>query len=323
MSAIAFLAICLSVAQPAPVALHQVHKAGEKKTVEVRSHLITETKQLGLGTYIPDELDLQYDFTTEVMKEKSDGIVEIRYKRPTMTQIEGETEDRPPKKTVEKLNMEALLTLSPINEIIDMKDLTPKKPEKGKGGGGSAELRVRNTTRGLQGAMLGGFVQEIYRLALFVGSLDSALDFQPKLPYQEVEPGATWKRTASYTPQKLKSKEGKTVMQRLDYLYTYVGVVDAKGVKVHRVTADLEMNTDLLKYIKDSFENGEEATQDLKEVTLNLKSHIDYDLDLKTCQTLLAKAESKGGFKVVANEFPNDPVVDQKITGRTTMKPGK
>ncbi len=38
-------------------------------------------------------------------------------------------------------------------------------------------------------------------------------------------------------------------VQRLDYVYSYDGVVDSNGQKVHRVTAKLNLDTDAAPYI--------------------------------------------------------------------------
>jgi hypothetical protein len=47
--------------------------------------------------------------------------------RPTFTEVRGETFNSPPKTTVDKANLDFQLTVSPINEILGMKDLTKKK----------------------------------------------------------------------------------------------------------------------------------------------------------------------------------------------------
>lgn len=291
---------------------------------------MTETREIGLATFIPDETRLTYDFSLDVLKGLTDGFVQAKYKRPSMTQTSTDPESGEPRSDVEKMNMELDLTLSPINEITDVKDLTPKPKTNQKSGGWTVSdpklirhFRPMGVVPPVQGSLLSQFVGEIYRLALFMGSLDSALDFQPKLPFDEVKPGDTWKRTVSYSPQKLEAKGGKSVMQRLDYLYTYRGVVESNKVKVHRVSAELEMSTDLVKYIKDTFGNSDEIVNQLKEITLNLKAHIDYDLDLTSLQTTSAFATSKGGFKVVLIQAPDNPVVEQKISGETSLLPIK
>jgi hypothetical protein len=304
-------------AAPKPVSLQRVMKVGEKFSYAVKSHLLVEERQIGLDTFLPEELDLNYNFTFDVTKDKADGIVVGRYKRPTITQIEGETAETPPKTTVEKINWDIELTITPINEIIDQKDMNPKKtPPKS---GGTLRIATNTMSRaGIQGDIVGSFVSELYRLSLFVGGFDSALDFQPKLEDDEVVPGATWRRTVSYSPQKLKGSN-KMAMQRLDYVYTYVGVVESEGKKVHRVNATLNSKTDLAAFLRDAAPEDETVLQ-LKEIPFNLDAKIEYDLDLNTRTTIQANATSTGGFKLVLTQFPENPIVEQRVKGRTTLR---
>ena len=314
----------LAGVQEKPVQLQRTSKAGEKLSYSVKSFLQMETREIGLDTFLPDTVDINYDFTAEAVAAKADGIFDFRYKRPTMTVIEGETVDAGPKKIIEKPNFDLMITVSPINEFLETKDLSPKKPEPKKtgGGGGTRNFKLRGAKLqdpGLMGGgLIGQFIQEVQRLALFIGSIDTAIDFQPKLDFREVSKGDTWKRTISYSPQKLKSKGNKTVMQRLDYVYTYGGVVDSSGKKVNRVTAELKMNSDLVQFIKDNFDTSQ-GPFPFKEITFELAAKIDYDLDLVTGHTLKAEANSQGGFKIVAIQYPEDPIVEQKLKGNTKL----
>lgn len=313
----------LGSVQDKPVQLQRTSKAGEKLSYSVKSYLTMETRQIGLDTFIPESVDINYDFTAEAVAAKADGIFDFRYKRPTMTVIEGETVDEGPKKTIEKSNFDLMITMSPINEFLETKDLAPKKPEKDpkKTGGGGLRYSTAGTAQDplmMGGGLIGQFVQEVQRLALFIGSIDTAIDFQPKLDFREVSKGDTWKRTISYSPQKLKSKGNKTVMQRLDYVYTYGGVVESSGKKVNRVTAELKMNSDVVQFIKDNYDLSQGGFP-FKEITFQLNARIDYDLDLVTGHTLKAEANSEGGFKIVAIQYPDDPIVEQKLKGNTKL----
>jgi hypothetical protein len=323
------LAIACAVIAPAtpiddvkPVHLERVFRKGERMTYEVRSHLFVEARQLGLQTWMPDNLDLHYRFNKNVLDLLHDGYARVHYLRPTFTQVDGEQYDKPPKTTVEKLNWDILMTVSPINELIDIKDQTPKKPEPPKkpGGGGTlnAMLPAAAGQQGIQ-QFVGQFLGEIYRLALFVGSLDSALDFSPKLPHDEVKPGDTWKRTATHTPQRLPGGgDRKMAMQRLDYTYTYKGIVESNNQKVHRITAELALDTDLAEFVHD-LTGLKSADTGLKTIPMKLKASIDFDLDIATRRTLRAIANSEGGFSVVLTQFQT-PVEEQRIKGRTTMR---
>ncbi len=320
----ALLALSLSgPLQDKPVLLQRQSKLGEKLAYSVKSRLNLEQRQIGLDTFLPARVDINYDFLAEAVKEKADGIFDFHYTRPTMTIIDGETADHGPTTTTEKSNMDLMLTVTPINEFLELKDLAKKDPKKAKTGGGGGGLLAFGPTlgyrpQGLLDGFIGQFVSEIQRLALFIGSLDNAIDFQPKLDVREVSKGDTWKRTVSYSPQKLESKNGKSVMQRLDYVYTYQGIVDSKGIQVYRVTAELAMNSDLVQYIKDNFEVRGEL--DFKEMSFNLKAKIDYDLDLKTCHTVQAVANSEGGFKIVVKQYPDNPILEQRLVGTTTLR---
>lgn len=305
-----------AISAPEAISLNRVNKGGETQKYKVLSRLNVEQKQLGMDYFLPERFDLNYDFSLEVKKEKVDGIVEVLYKRPTMTQIIGETAEAPSQTKTEKVNYVYKLDLSPINKLLAMEDLSPKKPDGEKGGLRFLSPRPQGP---MQGTMVGMFISELQRLALFVGSLESSMDFQPKLPLFEVDKGDTWKETVSYSPQKLKSKSGKTVMQRLDYVYVYDGIVESKGAKVHRVTATLDMNADMAQFIKDSMGPGDFAQTGLKELNFNLKAKIEYDLDLVTRKTMRAEGNSAGGFKIVVTQFPNEPYIEQKLKGHTTM----
>lgn len=300
----------------APVTLGRVFIPNEKLTYAVRSNLHSETRPRGLQTWIPEDLDINYDFTTHIEALKADGIAVMHYQRPIVTEIQGETFDRPPVVKKQKVNYDFRLTVSPFNEVLEMKDLTPpKKPVKKTK---SAYWKTPAGRQGLQ-AMIGQFVGEVYRLSLFVGSFESALDFAPRTPFDAVNVGDTWKRTVGYQPQKLKGKDGKMATQRLDFTYTYKGLVNGAKGKVHRVEGKLNFTTDLAEFINQTFEVTSSDTG-LKSVPLSLDSTITFDLDPKTHHALGADAQSDGQFKVILTDNENDPIQEEKIKGRTSLR---
>lgn len=297
-------ALALSQTEPA-VSLNRSFAKGEKSRYEVKAHLVQETRVRGLRTFIPSDVDITYGFDTEVKEMKADGIALVHYKRPTVTVVDGETVDSPPKKTVEKVNMDALLTISPINEVMDVKDLSPQAQKK-------------TILKRQLGGVFAQFVDGIGEMVLFVGSIDSGLDFAPKLPFEEVQPGATWKRTAGYSPQKLSGKDGKVANQRLDYTYTYQGVVESNGKKVHRVTAELTLDSNVADFVNQMV--GSSASQTgVKEIDIKINSKIEFDLDLQTRKTLRALANSTGSAKFVTTTA-DDPAIEQKLKGRTLLR---
>ena len=300
------------------IQLARVFKAGEKLEYGVTSSISVQHRQRGLETWIPEDFDLNYKFTTEVKAMKADGVVDLVYLRPTTTTIEGETFNSPPKTDVEKTKLNMLLTVSPANEILAMKDLNPPKKEKK---GGDGDLRFTTKAAGARQGIpfIGQFIGEVHRLALFAGGFDSSLDFAPRLSFDKLKVGDSWKRTVGYSPQKLKGKDGKTVVQRLDYTFTYKGIVDSNGKKVYRVQGTVALDSDLATFVNDTFDAKPEDTG-LKTIPLQLKGTIDFDLDLATKKTLAAEAHSEGGFKIVLTDLPNDPVEEETFKGKTQLR---
>lgn len=313
------IAIAAIASPQEAIILNRVNKGGEIQKYRVLSTLDIEQKTIEMDYFLPDTFDLNYDFSIEVKKEKVDGIVEAIYKRPSMTLVTGATGESPSKKNIEKVDMQFRVDLSPINKLLAVEDIAPKKPATAATKGGLRLMTVPSVVTPAQGDFIGSFISELQRLALFVGSLESSMDFQPKLPLFEVSKGDSWKETVSYSPQKLNNKSGKTVMQRLDYTYVYDGIVDVKGTKVHRITATLNMNADMAQFMKDNMGASEFADSGLKELKFHLKAKIEYDLDLQTRKTQRAVGNSEGGFLIVVTDFPNKPVVEQKLRGHTVM----
>jgi len=312
---IAALVLCAALTSPAqtaaPVELLRVFTKGEKAAYSVKSSLAVEQRSAGLKTFLPQDVEISYDFTTEVLGVKADGICELRYRRPMMTEVLGETYDAPAKTRVEKVNMNLLLTLSPINEILNSKDDNVKKQGRDTVQPTFAVAATR------QDISLEAFTGELHRLALFLGSLDSSLDFSPKLPYDAVKPGDTWKRTVGFTPQKLAGKD-RSAVQRLDYVYTYRGVVTSGGKNVHRITADLDVDTDAAPFVNQVLGMKPEQSR-LKAVKLQLKATIEFDLDEKTRKTLRADARSTGAIRVDVTDLPHEALMEQRLKGRTLL----
>lgn len=304
-------------APSADVDIQRVFGKAEKGQYQVKSNLLVEERGDGLVTWMPSDLDIHYKFTYAVTETKPDGIVSIRYERPTMTETEGETFDTPAKTKVDKVDLKFQVVVSPINELLDIKDLNPKKPPPPSFRAMRAMARAGGTSTEAQD-VIGRFVGEIYRLSLFLGPLDSGLDFSPKLPFEEVKIGDTWKRTAGYSPQALGGRQGQSAVQRLDYTYEYKGVLEVEGKKVHRVTATLALDTDVGLFVNQLMQAKPEQTG-LKAVPLHLKATIEYDLDLATRRTLRANARSEGGFSIVLTQAPDAPVHEERLRGTTRM----
>ncbi|MFN3683394.1 MAG: hypothetical protein ACK41F_05605 [Fimbriimonadaceae bacterium] len=288
-----------------PVSLNRVFSKGERNQYEVKAHLVEETRAGGLQTFVPSDLDIAYRFEYAVSELKQDGIAVVRYLRPTMTITEGETVDSAPKTKVEKIDLDATITVSPINELLNIVE--------NKKSGLKKTVARRQLTE-----ILDAFVSGLGQMVLFIGSIDSSLDFAPKLPFDEVAPGDTWRRTAGYSPQRLAGQEGKSAVQRLDYTYRYDGVVGTGGRKVHRVTAELTVDTDLAEFLHQISGRKPEQTG-LKAIPFKLQSKMEFDLDLATRKTLRALATSQGQAQVLTTRR-TEPVLEQKMRGRTLLR---
>lgn len=313
LSAVVGLAL-IGLQQEAPATtLSRVFRAGDVFSYSAQSQLLVEQRQIGLNTFVPQELFLKYGFTARIIALKPEGICQMRYDRPTITQIDGETFASAPRTTVEKVNMKLMLEVSPINEILSIQDLTKTLPKKKpvkllfSSGGASAQEQY---------PFIGQFIGELYRLALFVGSLDSSLDFNPRMPLDPVKPGDTWKRTVGYSPQKLAGEE-KVTPQRLDYTYEYKGRVQSGGRSVERVEATLKLDTDLAQFVNPLL--GEHAEEvGLKSVPMKMDAKILFDLDPKTFDTLKAVATSQGSLSISIKQ-ETEPIMEQRLKGETVL----
>ena len=318
-SMIVFAGVLGSNPQDAPVSLGRVFTKNLKLAYDVQSSLHSEHRLRGLDTWIPEDLDLNYGFTTIVEEMKPDGIAVIHYQRPIMHEIEGETFTSQPQDHVINSNLNLRLTVSPINEILEMKDLSDKASKPAKKDTSELLAFAGSRRQGSMSGILSQFVSEMYRLSLFAGSFEASLDFAPKTPFESVKVGETWKHTVGYQPQKLKGKGNKQAVQRLDYTFTYKGIVESEGKKVYRVEGSLDLKTDLGDFVYQLVGMKPDDTG-LKKVPLTMKSRILFDLDMKTRHTILAQAITESGFGVFITAYPDDAVQEDKIKAHTTMR---
>lgn len=309
--------LCLAVLTPVdPAAVALTHKfvPNEKLAYNVNSHITAEVRGKGLDTFIPEDLDIDYGFSYFVQALKADGVAVVRFLQPSMTETEGETATSGPHAKVEKSDKVYEMTVSPINELLDTKDVTPPKPAKKKPHAAMFAWRTAPTPR--QAPIFGEYVNEMHRLALFVGSLT----FAPSLPLEPVKVGDTWKRTVSYQPQKLKGSK-KSAVQRLDYTYAYLGPMKVDGKPVLRVEAKLDLSTDLGDYLRTLMADYgmDEKETNIKTIPLHMKATIDFDLDPATRSTLAAAATSEGGFEINIKD-ESDAVYEERFKGRTSLE---
>lgn len=289
------------------VDISRVFTAGEKCEYQLRSRLNLETREIEDAVFYPSSFRIDYDFNYVVKEMKEEGFALVRYHRPSMTLTEGETAESPPVSRVDKVNWVLDLTLSPANEITGMKTVETARA--------ASPFSLRSAP---QQDLINQFTGELQRLALFAGSVDSALDLSPKLPYDEVRVGDTWKRTVGYTPQRLQGSN-RSAVQRLDYEYKYEGLVDVEGVKVHRVTATLKVDTNAAEFINQMYGVPASVTG-LEAVNLKLDATITFDLDEKTRHTIRAAAVSTGSYDIRLARNPSVPIVEQKLNGRSNLR---
>ncbi|MCG9894166.1 MAG: hypothetical protein MH204_01665 [Fimbriimonadaceae bacterium] len=304
-----------TLANQQPVDLTRSFKAGQTFRYRVRSLLVTETQLIGQPFRLPNDTEINYDSTLQVTGLRPGGFATMVYRRPTMQIIEGETAERDRVINNERTNINLEFSYSPINEITAVKDLNPASST----ARFARPLRVQSEglQRAVNAIMSIGFQGEIYRLALFTGNLSSAIDLQPPLPYEEVKVGETWKRTAMYQPQSKTAGSRELIQKRLDWTYTYNGIVESNGRRVHRITGTISLDTDWADFINQQM-GASAARTGLDKIPVKFESKVTYDLDLNTRATLRAQAETKGSWLARLVQL-TEPLVDETFTGRTTL----
>lgn len=321
----ALVSIALAAQTPPagpPVTLAHQFKKGEESKYGFESTLVAETKPPGVLTFLPRSYGFEYTFTTKVNDVDQDGNARLRYDRPKTVMVQGEFGDEPEVRAAEKGgDIHLNVRVSSINEILEVAEVKPAEGGTKPGGstkpGGRFNLLTPNPLQSATQQIAGQFVSQFYRIALMVGSLDSGLDFSPKLPIVPVRPGQTWKKTVGYSPQNLAGSSRQAV-QRLDYTYTYVGLADSNGKPVQRITAALDLETDLGTYVNQLF-GTKPAESGIKGLLVKFHSVITYDLDPTTFRTIRATANSEGSTKLDVT-FQTTPYEEEKFTAQATLK---
>lgn len=305
----------------APVELLRKWTAGEKLTYSTKAQFTDEQRIGDLQTFIPTDQDISYRHTLEVQKVKADGIAEVLFDRPTMTFIVGDTGESSAKSTVEKMDIKQLLDISPTNKVLNVKELNPKKEKDKKGGSGLNFMRQTqgNVADMVTQMFLVDFVQDFQRLAFFVGAGDSGLDVSPVMPFEEVKVGDTWKVTATYQPQKLKGQGDKQAVQRLDFTYTYQGMMKSKeGKDIQRIQGKVDFSNDMVDYARQVV-GASKSSMQVKSAPIKFNATINFDLDPQTLHLLKAVAESQGSFSFSLKGI-EQPYVEDRFKGRTIVK---
>lgn len=320
MPALLFAATLFALGQgtaPAQaVTFKRVFTPGIRSVYSVDSSIQLQHRPYGFTTFFPDDNERHYIFTTDC--QSFDGqLAKILYRRPSITVTGNATVDADPTTTVEKQDWKMLLTMSAINEVVDYQDLTPKKKPEPKSADAGFVVSGSGVARQAEQYYV-PFLEDLIRLAGLIGSFDGSIDLEPQFDLGPVKVGDKWTRTVGFEPQKLASKAGKTVVQRLDMTFSYKGLVTSRNKQVQRIHGDLSLDTDLGKYVNDLFNLTPETTG-LKSIPTKLKMALDFDLDPKTFQTLYATVHSEGGFEIYSSQV-SSAVEEEKILADTTMK---
>jgi len=305
---------------PAKVTLQRTFKAGQKLTYKFASELIAEQRGFELTTYLPISQGYEYTFTNQVVSVSPDGIAQCIYKRPTMTFILGETWDHDEKRVPIKMDMNLSMQVSPINEILGIKDLSPKKPEKKKTPDEDSNLFMAHASPRSQSEFVGQFTNELYRIAMFVGSFDTTLDFAPKLPIRDAKVGDTWKITVGFAPQRVAgSKNKENAVQRLDFTYRYDGLMESEGKKVQRVSASFALETDAAEYVH-QVTGLKPSDTGIKSLNIKMNSAVKFDLEPETLTTLRADAHSEGTYAFHAAAVKEQAYEDGKFKADAKLR---
>ena len=288
---------------PAPIDLSRVFVNGEHDAYLVHADLHVETWTPASPLWLPDELEFRYRFGSVVSSVSAAGIASIRYTRPEMQELFGERFDAPPRTEDIQQGLDFDLQISPANEMIDA------KPHGAAGQTSDEDDWHGPPSVATRQASAEDYRAEFIRLAMFVGDVQSSLDFAPRLPFDPVNPGDTWKRTVSYVPGASPSISNQQT-HRVDYTYTFSGVVKTPHGLVDRVHAALHLSEDLA-----GAREGRTA--------MTLDTQIDFDLDPKTRKTLYADAKSTGEIKSFSDTDEQNLGQIDKIKAETTLSVAK
>ncbi|MBS1716346.1 MAG: hypothetical protein JSS72_01285 [Armatimonadetes bacterium] len=322
----------LSVQDSPPVTFERRFTNGAALNYRVSATLNIEMRAGDLETFLPSRLDIEYPFSLSVKELMPEGNVRLVLKRPTFKESAEDPDGKGPQVKIEKINEAVEIILTPLNHIINLRNMTPKKPmgggsDSGSGtddddGGNKSLIEAAAFPNSLQSdlaSFLLNFRDDVHRLALNIGPLSSSLDLAPRLPFDAVKVGQTWKETAGYQPQKLRgNRRGEMAVQRLDYTYTYKGPMMVNGRRILRIEGALSLNSDLGAFVNQiAMQEFGEAT-DVDTVPLQLTQTLYFDLDPVTHQTLHAETDSKGTFTINLKKQPK-PVVEERFTGHTVL----
>ncbi len=306
--------LLLSSNQTQPVELNRTYKVGDKYVYDFNSKVDIDERQYPSETFFPSSQKINYTFNLQTEALAPDGAANLKFKRTGINIRYSETFDEPPKAETVKTDELLLITFSRANQIIGLKDESPKKPESG--GGLYAFGNGLIPSVSLVQIPLGQFFGEFIRFAGFV----NFFDFGPNLPTKAVKIGDTWKETKGYSPKTIVAgaDAGKSLMGRIDYLYTYKGIVDKDGKKYELIEGKLVQDADIAPYVS-SMMGVSAARSPLKEAKIKFDGTVNYYLDAKTLETVLITATSDGYCNLVLKELEGGPYFEIKFKSKASL----
>ncbi|HET6644650.1 MAG TPA: hypothetical protein VFG65_04045 [Fimbriimonadales bacterium] len=307
------LAAVLLFVPTAPADLNRVFSAGEKHSYEFNSRVSVDYRQAPLQTFIPETVNFTYTFTTAVEQMKPDGVADLRFKRPKILLKEGETFDSPPKTEAVIQGENYLYTISRKNQMLGVKDFTPRPKPKGDGGG----LMLRSSTLGGSAQLdIGGWIGQLRQIAAYVNFFDMG----PILPDSPVNVGGTWKDTIGYVPATIPAgaDKGKSINARIDYVMTYMGAATLDGMNTVHIQGKITQDSDAAPYIAQLLGVKLERAP-FKEIHLKMDGLVDYYLDPKTLDPVQIKATSEGSVDVSVPDYSGGPVYEERFKSRASL----
>lgn len=305
-----------------PKELRRLLPIGLEETYGYSALLTSERRDpySNLDTFLPETQRLSYQFKINVKEKKADDIVVLDYSRYNFkVAVEGGGAAEAEMEGQEDFKLK--ITLSPTNAVLDIVDTTPKKPTKKPADEEAKWVRLLQQ-QGPSGQdytrqVLGQFFQELQRMSLMFGSLDSSLDFAPKLPDEEVSPGDSWDETVSYQPQKARGTKSTTV-QRLDMQYTYVGRVVLNGKPFEQIKGSVKMDANLKDYVDGAY-GIPKAQSPFKDVRVKFEMNSVFNLDPKTMRTVFAQVNSVGNLVTDFDYQGTRLVSEDRFTGEAKI----
>lgn len=296
--------MALSASQADKIELTRKFAAGEKMTYDFASRLDAEMREYPVETFFPDNVDFTYTFTLDVEKLKPDGVADVRFKRKEFKIRMAEDFESGPKTTVMTQNTNMLITFSNRNQILSIKDETPKKPP---ARGGGLHVLSRFGVKAQDPIMQ--MIQQLHSFAAFA----NFYDFGPSLPLHPVAVGDTWKETIGYTPMTISSgaEKGKSLMGRIDYVYTYKGNGAIDNKTCVWIQGKISVDTDAAPFIATFFERPEFSP--FKEIKLFMDGTVDYYLEPANLATYKIVSKSEGNASISVKDYSGGPVFEERF----------